>query len=195
MSDKRFFIQIPNLIDDADLTPYEHRLYFHLVRVCGTTGVCSQGTRLLAEWCGFSAGNISKAKEGLKRKGLIKIRKVQTPNGEGDEIKLTDIWSLNAQLYDKNLQIDSPKNPNPLQRMALKAAERFSELKNKNRNTKLPEEFKLDKELRVWAEENCSGVDVEEEFENFINFNSSNKSRNWKSYFRKWLKDAVKYKT
>lgn len=195
MSEKRFFFQLPNLIDDADLTVYEHRLYVHLARVCGAGGICSQGTRLLAEWCGFSAGNVSKPKEGLKRKGLISIRKIQTPNGEGDELKLTDIWNLNAQIYDKDLRIDTPKNPTSLQRTALKAAERFNELKSRNRNTKLPEDFKLDKELKLWAEENCSGVDVVEEFENFINFNSSNKSRNWKSYFKKWLKDAVKYKS
>lgn len=197
MSEKRFFSQLPNLIDDADLSVYGYRLFGHLLRVCGADGICSQGTRLLAEWCNMSVTSVISAKKELKLKGLISIRKIQTPNGEGDEIKLKEFWSMNAQIYDKDLQMDIPKNPNALQRTALKAAERFSDLKSKNRNTLLPEDFKLTKKIRSWAEENCSGVDVELEFDLFVNANlaAGNKSRNWESYFKKWLKDAVIYKS
>ncbi len=197
MSEKKYFSQLPNLIDDADLTPVEFRVYVHLLRVCGADGVSTQGTRLLSEWCGISVSGIVKAKQQLKKKGLIKIRKIKTPNGKADEIKLADIWNMNARIYDKDLQIEIPTNPNALQRTALKAAERFLDLKSQNRNTLLPEDFKLTKKLRDWAAEYVPDADVEFEFDQFVDVNlgSGNKSRNWESFFKKWLKDAAIYKS
>ncbi|MGI8788223.1 MAG: hypothetical protein ACR2HG_10730 [Pyrinomonadaceae bacterium] len=197
MSEKRFFSQLPNLIDDSDLTPYGHRLYVHLLRVCGADGVCTQGVRLLSAWCKMSMTRISKARDELEIKGLVKVQPISTPNGKGFELKVIDIWNLNVQIYDKDSKMNVPKNPNATQRTALEAARRFENFKSQNRNTMLPPDFKLMKKLRDWAEKNCSGVDVELEFELFVNANlaAGNKSRNWESYFKKWLKNAVIYKS
>lgn len=197
MSEKRFFSQMPNLIDDADLSPVEFRVYVHFIRVCGADGVCTQGVRLLSEWCGISVGGIVKAKEKLEQKGLIKLEKIKTPNGKGHKIWLTDIWNLNAEIYDKDLKMGVPKTPNATQRTAIKAAQRFESLKSKNRNLPLPPDFKLTKELRDWAEQKCSDVDVELEFDLFVNANlaNGNRSRNWESFFKKWLRDALKLKS
>lgn len=196
MADRRFFSQMPNLIDDADLSVYEFRLYAHIARVCGADGSCRQGIRLLSEWLNFSPSGVFKAKKKLIEKGLITFREIKTPNGDGHEIKLVDLWNLNAQIYDKDSKISVPKSPNATQRTAIQAARRFESFKSQNRNTPLPKDFKLTKKLRDWAEKNVSGVDVELEFDLFINANlaGGNKSRNWDSFFKKWLRDAAIYK-
>lgn len=93
-----YFCQIPNLVDEMNLTPYSYRLYGHLKRVTGESGKCWQSTSTLAKACNMSAGSISKAKEELENTFPPLIRIVSKERKEGGiyhEIVITDIWKIN----------------------------------------------------------------------------------------------------
>jgi len=98
---RKYFIQIPNLIDDLDLSVYAFRLYVHLKRVAGDDGTCWQSTRTLSKECGISMGKIPDTKKELKDKGLITIEHKPTKRGGRDyhEITLVDIWQKNMDTY------------------------------------------------------------------------------------------------
>ena len=93
--------ELPNIIDDMDLSVYAFRLYAHLKRRAGDTGECWEGTRKLAETCKMSIGQVSKAKQELKDRGLILITQRKTASGPGDEIAIIDIWPLNFETFNK----------------------------------------------------------------------------------------------
>ena len=92
-------IEIPNLIDDLDLSVYAFRLYVHIKRVAGPGGTCFEGTRKLAEKCGMSAGQVSKAKKELLDKGLVMKSSRATNGGETDELRPVDMWQQNYEAY------------------------------------------------------------------------------------------------
>ena len=94
-----YYSQIPNLVDDMNLSVYAYRLYGHLKRVAGEDGLCWQSTQTLAESCGMSVGSISKYKKELVDRKLIKIEKKSGDNGAYDEITITDIWLKNMSAY------------------------------------------------------------------------------------------------
>jgi len=96
---RKYFTQIPNMVDDAGLTVYEFRLYAHLKRVAGDRGRCWQGTETLAASCNMSGGSISKAKHGLKEKGLISIEKKTDSRKMYHEITVIDVWPQNFAKY------------------------------------------------------------------------------------------------
>ena len=105
---KKYFTQIPNIIYDLGLTPYEQVLYDHLKRSAEARGHCSKSTRTLAQECRMSPTVIVKAKASLakprvelNKKPLIKITKRENPKGgkEYDEISIVDIWRENTNRY------------------------------------------------------------------------------------------------
>jgi hypothetical protein len=94
---RRYRTEIPNIVDDSDLSVYAFRLYVHLKRVAGETGVCWQGTRTLATACKMSVGKVSDAKAELAKAGFIFI----SP-GEGDssdKITIADLWRENMETF------------------------------------------------------------------------------------------------
>jgi len=99
---RKYRIELPNLIDDMELSPYEVRLYVHIKRRAGAgeCGTCLEGTRRMAAVCKMSVGQVSQAKESLKKAGLIKIKSGIGPNSP-DVITITDIWPRNFQTYAK----------------------------------------------------------------------------------------------
>lgn len=91
-----FRTEIPNMLDDADLSPHAYRLYGHIKRVAGDDGECNENTRHLAVKCQMSIGQISKAKRELFERGFIHL-------GRGDfgrdVMKPSNIWQQNYETY------------------------------------------------------------------------------------------------
>ncbi len=103
---KLYRTEIPNIVDDMDLTVYEFRLYVHLKRVTGANGgMCWQSTRTLAEACKMSVFAISQAKRGLEKKGLIKIDKGSNRPGDTDNITIVDIWPANFAHFNSSQSV------------------------------------------------------------------------------------------
>jgi len=89
------FFMIPNSVDEMGLTVYAFRLYCHLKRVAGDDGKCWQSTRTLATACEISTGAISKAKDELLIKELIKLAQEINPKGGKSYhvITIINIWA------------------------------------------------------------------------------------------------------
>lgn len=94
---RKYFIIVPNLVDDMDLSVYAFRLYVHLKRVAGDKGECWQSTATLAMACKMSVGSVSKAKKELIKHQLIIVEKMISDHGEFDRhvIHIADIWQRN----------------------------------------------------------------------------------------------------
>lgn len=107
-NDRQYFTIIPNIIEDMDLSAIAFRLYFHIKRVAGEDGVCYQTTKTLAEKCNVSTGSISKAKEELRSKKLIRKTTVNTGRGKPlHTIKIVDVWNQNMSHYSSSKFINS----------------------------------------------------------------------------------------
>jgi hypothetical protein len=101
-STKKFYTEIPNILDDLDLSPYAYRVYGHLKRETGTNGGCIvRTTRQIAERCKMSIGKVVQAKKELVQAGLIDIRQLVNQRGAPAEIAIVDIWSRNSAFYEK----------------------------------------------------------------------------------------------
>ena len=144
--DRKYYFQIPNLIDDLPLTTFEFRLYAHIKRVCGEEGVCWQSRETLAESCHMSTGEISKSKDGLIDWGLIKIEYIPNPKGGKDyqQEYIKDIWNINLFNFRKN-----DIKTNALKEIAIRLT--YMAAKEK------PEEFKFD---AAWAKELLPDFDL-----------------------------------
>lgn len=90
----RYRTEIPNIIEDMDLSVHAFRLYVRFKRVAGDSGKCYYSTRELAEHCHMSVGAVSNAKQELLDKDLIRIER-----GDGtrdrDIITIIDVWPAN----------------------------------------------------------------------------------------------------
>jgi DNA-binding transcriptional MocR family regulator len=97
---KKYRTEIPNMIFDIGLTPYEVALYGHLKRVCGAEagGKCWKSVSTLSKETGMSSGRVSEARAELARRGLIHTRQ---PKGPGTSVTVTiaDIWPQNIMRY------------------------------------------------------------------------------------------------
>jgi Helix-turn-helix domain len=97
---KKYRTEIPNMIFDIGLTPYEVALYGHFKRVCGAEkgGTCWKSVSTLAKETGMSAGRVSEARAELARRGLIYMRQPKGP-GTGVTVTIVDIWPQNMARY------------------------------------------------------------------------------------------------
>lgn len=89
------FVQIPWLVDDADLDVYEFRLLVHYYRV----GNCWENTTTTAGKCHMSRPQVIKTRKSLADKGWINIK----TGGAQDSLVITviDRWAENHQKYGK----------------------------------------------------------------------------------------------
>lgn len=94
--------ELPNLIDDMQLSVYAFRLYAHLKRVAGDGGVCFEGTRKLAAVCCMAVGQVVKAKAELERAGVILRTTESARGGQQDYITIADLWAQNFRAYCKD---------------------------------------------------------------------------------------------
>jgi len=89
---RKYRTELPNLVDDMGLGPYEFRLLVHYYRV----GNCWESTRTTARKCAMSVGKVSEARRSLERRKLIEIG----DNVQGTlQINVVDIWPQNFQNY------------------------------------------------------------------------------------------------
>jgi hypothetical protein len=97
---KKYRTEIPNMIFDIGLTPYEVALYGHFKRVCGAEpgGMCWKSVSTLSRETGMSAGRVSEARTELARRGLIHMRQPKGP-GTGVTVIIVDIWPQNMVRY------------------------------------------------------------------------------------------------
>lgn len=97
---KKYRTEIPNMIFDIGLTPYEVALYGHFKRVCGAEpgGMCWKSVSTLSRETGMSAGRVSEARAELARRGLIHMRQPKGP-GTGVTVTIVDIWPQNMVRY------------------------------------------------------------------------------------------------
>lgn len=105
---KKYWTQIPNIVFDIGLSPYEMILYAQMKRAAGKDGICHKSTRTLAKECRMSPTVVVKAKAELakprtelKRKPLIRVTKKQNPHGgkEYDQVLIVDIWRDNTDRF------------------------------------------------------------------------------------------------
>ena len=113
---RKYFTQIPNMVDDMDLSFYAFRLYFHLKRVAGDEGTCWQSTTTLARACKMSPGKVSAVKDELVKSGLIKIDYVDNPHGGRDfhHITILDIWTQNTSNFTYFITETATSSPDEL---------------------------------------------------------------------------------
>ena len=112
---RKYWMQLPNMIDDSDLDVYEFRLYAHYKRVAGDDGKCWQSKATVATLCGISAGKASEATRSLEKRGLITIEEV--PSGRGQPyhiIRIVDIWPQNMALYNQSSPHEVISSPGEL---------------------------------------------------------------------------------
>ena len=187
------FFQIPNLIDDADLTPLGFRLYCHIKRIVGDTDkrMCNQGLRMLSQCTNMSINSVRRAKTELQNKGLINIFSINTLNGAGHGIRVVNIWKLNGDIYKKSIQNSTDYKLDSLFLTAKEAQLRSKRNRRNETKVYLPDEFEITDEMYTWAYENVPDLDIESEHESFIEImrdhciTSNNWEDVWKGFMRK----------
>jgi DNA-binding MarR family transcriptional regulator len=81
LTDKRrynFFIIDNEVADNADLTPYEFRVYAQIVRYAGNERTAWPGHKKLAETCNMSRSTVIRAITTLEEKGLLGVERNST---------------------------------------------------------------------------------------------------------------------
>jgi hypothetical protein len=89
--------QIPNIVDDLGLDPYERALYVHYKRVCGENqgAYCYEATRTTAGKVKMSTGQVSSARKSLTERGLIIVQAETRPV----VVTIVNIWEINTAFY------------------------------------------------------------------------------------------------
>jgi hypothetical protein len=100
--DRRYFTQLPNIVFDFPLNPYTFRVYAHIKRVAGESGICWQSTRTIAERCNISAPSVTRAIKELTHVGLIRVTKIPSHHGEycQNQVSIVDIWQANMSYFN-----------------------------------------------------------------------------------------------
>ena len=109
---RKWRIELPNLIDDLGLDPYERTLYVHYKRRCGANdGECFETVRTTASTTRMSIGKVVKGRRSLAKRGLITATE-GAPDRKGKKgtpvkIHIVDIWRLNFIYFS----VDKRKRP------------------------------------------------------------------------------------
>lgn len=121
---RKYRTEIPNLIDDLELSIYERALYLHYKRVCGASeGACWESVRRTAEHIGVSKSQVQRIRRELEEKELITC----WPSSKGTiEVRIVDIWPLNYLWFS----ILKPRNGKPPGIRELRA--RFKQIQEQN---------------------------------------------------------------
>jgi hypothetical protein len=115
---KDFFAQIPNLLDDMDISKEAYRLYCHFKRACGANdeGRSTATTEYLAIICDMSVKTVTKVKRELAsyKIPLITINIIKRANGDKGvrhSIEINNIWEINSKHY-RALKIENINKKN-----------------------------------------------------------------------------------
>ncbi len=106
--DHHFRTEIPNIVDDLDLDPYEFRIYHFIKKIAGDSGLC---WHCIKSMCKKTKVKETKAKQVLKKlaspfallggRPLIEIRHRKKPDGSNDTnlINIVPIWRQNGDYF------------------------------------------------------------------------------------------------
>mgnify|MGYP000844738917 FL=1 len=97
MSNRNYRTEIPNIIDDMNLSLPAFRLYVHLKRVAGEGGASWEGVRRMADACNMSIGAVRRAKLELLDADLIRID--PGAGEQADFITIVDVWQKNTEQF------------------------------------------------------------------------------------------------
>lgn len=119
LPDHYFRTEIPNIVFDMGLDPYELSLYCHLKRIIGDNGTCWRSRKSLCETTGIGDTKIRECLKSLSSNRenfefpLIKITPRKKPDGSPDSCLITicPIWKLNGTYY-RNLKNELCPSPN-----------------------------------------------------------------------------------
>lgn len=107
-SNHKWRIELPNIIDDMDLDPYEVRLYLKFKRIAGDAGYCNRSNARLAKETKMGLTKLKECKARLAQpfpelggKPLIRItpRKNEDGGAKSDLITIVDIWPENFEIF------------------------------------------------------------------------------------------------
>lgn len=96
---RKWRTELPNLIDDLDLSLFAYRLYGHLKRRAGATGSTIEGLRAMARHCKMAVGTAAKARRELLDLELIATEEIVNDKGRFERITIIDIWQENFAHY------------------------------------------------------------------------------------------------
>ncbi len=99
---RKFRTEIPNIVDDADLSVCAFRLYVHIKRRAGDGGVCTEGLRGMASACGMAIGTTQKARTELLMKNFIAVKEVIEKGRHGgkfEHITIVNLWGKNFEHF------------------------------------------------------------------------------------------------
>lgn len=89
----RYRTEIPNMLLEMDLSVYAMRLYLQIKKIAGDDGKCFYSTRELAEQCRMGTGSVSRAKQELVDRDLIRVERDSV--NDRDNITIVDLWPAN----------------------------------------------------------------------------------------------------
>lgn len=95
-SNNKYFTMVPHIVADILKNPYQFRLMFHYLRVCGPRGVCWESNATTAEKCGMSQRKMIATRQELADLGLITI---QHRKGQSILISIVDMMPENVRIY------------------------------------------------------------------------------------------------
>lgn len=108
---KSYYLQLPNIVLEINLNPYELTLYVHIKRVTGENGECFQSRSTIAKQTGMSEGMVSKVRRSLERprleldgQPLILTSCIRSKSGGKKccRIRINDIWSINKARFSSS---------------------------------------------------------------------------------------------
>jgi len=208
--DHKYFSQIPHLLDDSELTAYEHRLYCHYKRVCSPNAVCYESVRTSALKCRLSATTVVRARNGLAAKGWITVELSGPGRGHTVSVALADRWQENMGKYAKrtpaaHLQECTSEARNvPIIGPKCTAGGNKEEpfKKNHEEDSPLPSlrsgrapHKEIDPGFLAQMTTAFRGVDVQREYAKFLDWKTA-KGRRFKdnrAAFRNWLRKAEEF--
>lgn len=115
--DHHYRTEIPNIVFEMGLDPFQLTVYLHIKKIAGDKGQCWRTVKNLSKLCNMSETKLKQCLTSLSKltTPLIKIIHRKKPDGSADTnlIHITDIWRVNGDHY-RNPQEKiggSPQNP------------------------------------------------------------------------------------
>jgi len=108
----KYRTEIPNILFEMDLDPYELSFYLYLKRIAGDHGKCWKANKTMAKESNICVRKIKYLKVTLEQKNLIKVTQRKTENGDQDSsiIEIVDLWPKNfAHFLKPNEDISKSK--------------------------------------------------------------------------------------
>jgi len=98
-SPRKYFTQIPNLIDELDLSPLAIALYFHYARWSATRIKHTPNVRFFEQKYRTSSRSIAAAKLDLVRHRLTRVES-RAGKGRPDIVHINDVWKRNSDYFE-----------------------------------------------------------------------------------------------